>query len=199
MAGRIWRMPAHERSLYLTFDDGPVAETTPWVLDTLAAHGAKATFFVVGANAERHPALLRRIRDAGHAIGNHTFSHLNGWRTPLREYLADVARAQAITGTRLFRPPYGRMTWAQARALRASHSLVMWDVLSRDYDPATPPERCLGHVLRHARPGSIIVLHDSAKAEPRLRHALPRALETLGTHGYAFKPLPEAGITDAPR
>lgn len=199
LPGRVWRMPAHERALYLTFDDGPIPAVTPWVLDTLAAHAAKATFFVVGANAERHPGLLARLRAEGHSIGNHTYSHLNGWRAPLREYLADTARAQALTGTRLFRPPYGRMTPAQARALRASHSLVMWDVLSRDYDPAATPEGCLDRVLRHARPGSIIVLHDSLKAEPRLRHALPRALAALLAQGYVFRALPEAGITPAPR
>ena len=195
----LWRMPANEHALYLTFDDGPTAQVTPWVLDTLAAHGAKGSFFVLGRNAADHPGILQRIRDEGHAVGNHTWDHRNGWQTPLPEYAESIQRTQAITRTRLFRPPYGRITWAQSRALQDSYSVVMWDVLSFDFAVHITGERCLRNVVRNARPGSIIVFHDSQKAEERLRYALPRVLDHFGRTGYRFLPLPENGVTAPPK
>lgn len=197
--GLLWRMPPLGRTLHLTFDDGPTPEVTPWVLETLAAHDAKATFFLVGANAERHPDLVRRIRAAGHAIGNHTYSHLNGWRTGLKAYVEDMERAQAHTRSALFRPPYGRITRAQAAILRQRFTVVMWDVLSMDYDRSRTPERCLRDVLRHTRPGSIIVFHDSLKAEPLMRAVLPEAIERLRAAGYSFAALPSDGLTPGQR
>ncbi len=191
-------MPATRKVLYLTFDDGPIPEVTPWVLDQLRDHGALATFFVVGANAQRHSDVLERIRREGHAVGNHTWHHVNGSRTPRATYLRDVLHTQPHTGTRLFRPPYGRLTWGQARALRARFDIVMWDVLSADFDAAVTPERCLRNVLTKARPGSIIVFHDSLKAEPRLRYVLPNVLKHFSEEGFAFEALPTQGLT-APR
>lgn len=191
--GLLWRMPAGEKSLYLTFDDGPEPKVTPWVLDMLDDFGAKASFFLVGENAEQHPALVKRIRAAGHAIGNHTHRHLNGWRTGSTEYLADVDRAQDSIGTPLFRPPYGRLTRKQAAALRPRFTVVMWDVLSKDYDARSTPAQCLGNVLGAARNGSIVVFHDSLKAEHSLRHALPAALREWRRMGYALKALPQDG------
>ncbi len=196
--GRVWSIPTKEKVLYLTFDDGPIAGVTPWVLDTLRGHGAHATFFVVGNNAAKHPELLERIREEGHAVGNHTWDHMKGWRTRRFTYLRNVLRTQTITGTSLFRPPYGRITRAQSRALRGRFDVVMWDVLAADFDKRVSKERCLRNVITHARAGSIVVFHDSLKAEPRLRYALPRALEHFANEGYAFKALPMDGIT-APR
>jgi peptidoglycan/xylan/chitin deacetylase (PgdA/CDA1 family) len=192
--GRTWNLPANERVLYLTFDDGPVPEVTPWVLDQLAAYRARATFFVVGANVQRHPELLARVRSEGHAVGNHTWQHLNGAHTDLRSYLEDVERTQRLTGTGLFRPPYGRMTNEQAAALRDRFDLVMWDVLSADFDPRANEKTCARNVIRHARPGSIVVFHDSIKAQERLRGSLPRVLEHFAARGYTFNALPEDGI-----
>ncbi|HRD54061.1 MAG TPA: polysaccharide deacetylase family protein [Flavobacteriales bacterium] len=191
-------MDPHERTLYLTFDDGPAPEVTPWVLDTLAQHCARATFFLVGRNAERHPGLVNRIRSEGHSIGNHTYGHVDGWSTPTQDYITDADRAQRLTGTQLFRPPYGRITRKQSALLRQRSNVVMWDALSKDYDARTSPEACLRNALRYARNGSIIVFHDSIKAETRLRFALPKALEAWRVQGYRFAALPENGII-APR
>lgn len=196
---RVWSMPASSKVLYLTFDDGPVPEVTPWVLDTLRAHRAHATFFVIGKNAERHPHLLDRIRGEGHSVGNHTWDHLNGWRTPINEYLANIDRTQTITGTRLFRPPYGRITQEQVRALRDRFDVVMWDVLSADFDVRHSGDRCARNVVRNAKPGSIVVFHDSLKAAERLRYALPRVLEHFSKAGFAFSALPGTGIRAARR
>lgn len=194
--GRVWSIPTKEKVLYLTFDDGPIPGVTPWVLDTLREHGAHATFFVVGNNAAKHPDLLSRIREEGHAVGNHTWDHVKGWRTRRFAFLRNVLRAQTITGTSLFRPPYGRITRAQSRALRRRFDVVMWDVLAADFDTRVSEARCLRNVITHARAGSIIVFHDSLKAEPRLRFALPRALEHLAGEGYAFEALPMDGIKE---
>ncbi|HMC96749.1 MAG TPA: polysaccharide deacetylase family protein [Flavobacteriales bacterium] len=187
--GRMWNVPGPGKDLYLTFDDGPIPEVTPWVLDILASRGAKATFFVIGRNATDHPSLLDRIRKEGHGLGNHTWDHRNGWKTPAFAYLRSVMRCQAITGTPLFRPPYGRLTRRQARALRARFDLVMWEVLSADFDRNITGERCLQNVVSNTRAGSIIVFHDSLKAEPRLRFALPKVLEHFSAQGYEFKVL----------
>lgn len=187
----VWHMPRSERAVYLTFDDGPIPGVTPWVLDQLAGYDAKATFFCIGRNAAAHPSILDRIRSEGHAVGNHSWDHPNGWRTDHRNYLRNVLQCQAITRTRLFRPPYGRMTRGQSKALSTRFRIIMWEVLSADFDTSLSGEECLSNTLRHARPGSIIVFHDSLKAEPRLRHALPLVMEALSRDGYAFNALPE--------
>jgi peptidoglycan-N-acetylglucosamine deacetylase len=185
----VWRVPDRGRSVYLTFDDGPAPGVTPWVLDLLAEHGAKATFFCVGRNAEAHPEIMARIRAEGHAIGNHTHEHVNGWRTDTYAYLRDVLRCQASTGSTLFRPPYGRITPAQLKALRKRFHVIMWDVLSADFDSSISGEQCLRNVIGHSGPGSIIVFHDSPKAEARLRHVLPSILSHFVRERYAMKAL----------
>lgn len=185
----IWSMPGTGRTVHLTFDDGPIPEVTPWVLDTLAEHDAKATFFCIGRNAEANPGLLHRIGQEGHAVGNHTYDHLDGWHTTAFTYLRNVLRCQDLTGSRLFRPPYGHITRRQAKALHARFDVVMWSVLSADFDTGIDGKQCLHNVTRNTHPGAIIVFHDSLKAEVRLRYVLPRVLAWLGREGYAMKPL----------
>jgi peptidoglycan/xylan/chitin deacetylase (PgdA/CDA1 family) len=183
-------MPAgDERVLYLTFDDGPIPQVTPWVLDTLARYDAKATFFCVGRNAAEHQDILARIRAEGHSLGNHTWDHANGWSTPTVGYLRSVLLCQAFTGSDLFRPPYGRLDRAKMRALSGRFRIIMWDVLSGDFDPQHDGEACLANVTRHAGPGSIVVFHDSIKAKARLLHALPGTLEHFAAQGYRFAAL----------
>lgn len=182
----LWRIPTEERVLHLTFDDGPIPEVTPWVLDTLRPYGAKATFFCVGDNVRRHPGIFQQLLAEGHSVGNHTFHHLNGWQTGPPAYLHDVRRCARLVKSTLFRPPYGRLTPRQRAFLERHYRIVMWDVLSGDFDPALSPEACLRNIVDSAEPGSIIVLHDSLKAEPRLRYALPRVLEWFGEKGWRF-------------
>jgi peptidoglycan-N-acetylglucosamine deacetylase len=191
LGGAVWHLDDPGDAVYLTFDDGPIPEVTPWVLDQLAGFGAKGTFFCIGRNAGENPALMDRIRQEGHAVGNHTWDHADGWRTPLYAYLRGVLRCQSLTGTRLFRPPYGHITPAQATALRKRFDVVMWEVLSGDFDTSIDGERCTSNVLRHARPGSIIVFHDSTKAQERLRYTLPRVLEAFRERGWAMLGLPQ--------
>lgn len=191
----LWNIRGPGKDLYLTFDDGPIPEVTPWVLDTLAAFDAKATFFCVGRNAEKHPELLARIQQEGHAVGNHTFDHARGRSTSLRAYLRDVLKCQQIIETGLFRPPYGSLTMQQLRVLRPHFTIVMWDVLSGDFEQQLDGARCFDRVRQHARPGSIVVFHDSLKAEVRLRCALPRTLAHFAERGYRFKALNEGKKT----
>lgn len=190
MPGYLWRVPTAEKVLYLTFDDGPIPEVTPWVLDTLKTFGAKATFFCVGENVKRHPAVFRRLLDEGHAAGNHTFNHLNGWHTDNRAYFHNIRHCARMVRSNLFRPPYGRLLPAQRAFLERHYHIVMWDVLSGDFDPAISPEQCLENVLVNARPGSIIVLHDSLKTDAKIRFVLPRVLEYYSALGYRFEALP---------
>jgi peptidoglycan-N-acetylglucosamine deacetylase len=187
--GFLWRVPTRERVLYLTFDDGPIPELTPWVLDTLQPYGAKATFFCVGDNVRKHPSIYERILAEGHQVGNHTQHHRNAWKIPASAYLDDVAQCAEYVKSNLFRPPYGRLRGEQARSLRADYRIVMWDVLSADFDGTITPERCLQNVLRHARPGSIVVLHDNIKAAQNLRYALPRILAHYAGMGWRFEGL----------
>jgi len=182
-----WHIPTTEKVLFLTFDDGPVPEETPWVLDTLRPYGAKATFFCVGDNVRKHPEIFQQILAEGHAVGNHTFNHLNGWKTHTFNYLKNVQRCGQVVDSLLFRPPYGTLRPAQTRRLKSRYRIVMWDVLSGDYDPDVTPEQCLQNVLDNVQPGSIILFHDSLKAEPRMRYALPRVLEQLSAEGWRFE------------
>lgn len=185
----LWNVPDADDSVYLTFDDGPIPEVTPWVLDLLAEHEAKATFFCIGRNVERHPTIFERIKAEGHSIGNHTYEHVNGWNTSLFGYLRSVLRCHALTGSNLFRPPYGRITMEQANVLARKFQIVMWDVLSADFDQRTTGKECSDNVIDNFRPGSIIVFHDSLKAWDRLQVALPRVLKELRSKGIAMKPL----------
>jgi peptidoglycan/xylan/chitin deacetylase (PgdA/CDA1 family) len=190
----VWNVPGTCKDLYLTFDDGPIPEVTPWVLDTLAEHDAKATFFCIGANCAANPDILDRIRREGHAVGNHTYDHLPGRKTPLRTYLRNVIRCQEFTGTRLFRPPYMSLTLAQGRALRSRFEVVLWDVLSGDFDADIDGVKCLENVLAAVRPGSIVLFHDSLGAEERVRYALPRTLEHFAKQGFRFRALDERAL-----
>lgn len=190
---RRWRVPSPPDALYLTFDDGPIPEVTPWVLEQLAMVEARATFFCVGQNLARHPDVARAVLAGGHRLANHTQHHLRGTQTPLSVYLADVAACQALLDdlqpdvTRLLRPPYGRATLAQVRALqRIAYGLVMWDVLTYDFDPDLSAAECLRQAVRHTRAGSIIVFHDSLKAEQNLRAVLPRYLAHFREAGFKF-------------
>lgn len=186
----IWRLPRRDRRcVYFTFDDGPIPEVTPWVLDTLQHYGVRATFFCVGENAQRHPELLEEIIKRGHAVGNHTFNHLQGAKVTTAAYLANVGKADALLHSRMFRPPHGIMRWRQARRLKREYSIIMYDVVTRDYNRRMSPERVLDNVKRYARNGSIIVWHDSLKAERNLRYALPRAIEWLRQQGYEIENL----------
>lgn len=186
-----WRVSTHARVVHLSFDDGPIPEVTPWVLDRLAEYGAKASFFCIGCNAESHPGLLRRIIEEGHTVGNHTWDHPRGRRTRPFTYYRSILRCQSVTGSTLFRPPYGSLTMRQARTICKRFRVVFWEVLSGDFDARLSGEQCVNNVLHHVRPGSIVVFHDSLKAADRLRYALPRILRELQAEGYEFRSLAE--------
>lgn len=191
-----WHIPTTEKQLYLTFDDGPIPGPTDFVLETLKKHAIKATFFCIGDNVRKHPDVFRKVMDQGHAIGNHTFHHLKGWKTSLEEYLDNTAQCDAVfkslnvesESPKLFRPPYGRITRAQINALN-DYKIIMWDVLTHDYDRAKSPEACLGNSIRATRPGSIVVFHDSLKAERNMTYALPRYIAHFLNKGYTFNVL----------
>lgn len=184
-----WRVPGEQKAIYLTFDDGPIPEVTPWVLEQLQAYKAQATFFSVGENAQRYPDLLRNILAAGHSLGNHSMHHLDGWATENLPYFHDVRHCAETIKSTLFRPPYGRLRPRQAQFLQRHYEIVMWDVLSGDFDPHLAPEACLRNVIRNARPGSIVVFHDSLKAKEKLEFVLPQVLSYYANEGYQFKAL----------
>ena len=191
-----WRMPADRKEVYLTFDDGPHPVITPWVLEQLKFYHAKATFFCIGNNVERYPEIYRQILDEGHAVGNHTYRHLRGWATEDAVYLQDVEKAAALIRSPLFRPPYGRIRAGQAKKIpeilkNPAAKIIMWDVLSADFDPGCSPAECLGHVTRNVRAGSIVVFHDSEKAFKNLETALPGSLKFLKEKGFQLKSLLE--------
>ncbi|TCZ74900.1 polysaccharide deacetylase family protein [Flaviaesturariibacter aridisoli] len=197
-----WDAPAAGNTVYLTFDDGPHPVITPWVLDLLAEHGAKGTFFCIGKNVALHPGVFARITTEGHAVGNHTENHRNGWKTDTRDYLDNVRLAAARISSDLFRPPYGRIRAAQARGLapamgRPAPRVIMWDVLSADFDQSITPQECIANVLAHTVPGSIIVFHDSDKAWPNLKETLPVVLRSFREKGFQMKAIgplsPEGG------
>ncbi|MFM2138355.1 MAG: hypothetical protein RJA57_662 [Bacteroidota bacterium] len=190
--GCIWDLPRGEKTLYLTFDDGPHPIVTPFVLDLLKRHGARATFFCIGSNVERNPELYRRILDEGHATGNHTHHHLNGWKTLDADYVADIQKAAAVIHSPLFRPPYGRLRRSQIRAMQAAfpeQRIIMWNILSGDWDPLLPPAICYSRIRKRIQDGDLIVFHDSEKAAERMMYALPKLLEEFGGKGYRFCPV----------
>lgn len=191
--GARWRIPALEgRSVYLTFDDGPIPEITPWVLEVLRAYNIKATFFCVGDNIAKHPELFEQIKREGHQVGNHTQHHPKALNLSTKAYMRDVLEAHKLIGSRYFRPPYGHLRWGQTREISHSFEMIMWDVLTRDYNHKLSPERVLDNVKRYTRNGSIIVFHDSLKAERNLKYALPRAIEWLLSEGYQFRRIGDA-------
>lgn len=187
----IWRIKRRGRKVcYITFDDGPIPEVTPWVLDLLASEGVKATFFLVGDNVRRHPELLERIKAEGHSYGNHTMHHMQGRISTKRRYLRDVSEAHALINSPLFRPPHGLLRWGQSAAIRKHFNLVMYDLVTRDYSWRLTTEQVKTNVRRYVRNGSIIVFHDSLKAETKLREVLPWALRYLRDEGYEMLPIP---------
>jgi len=187
----LWRIKHKKRKVvYLTFDDGPIREVTPWVLDLLDYYGIKATFFLVGDNVSRNPDLLEEIKRRGHSWGNHTMNHLQGFKVMSRNYLRNIAEADKLIDSILYRPPHGIMRWGQAKVIKDHMNIVMYDLVTRDYSKKLNGEQVLKNVKKFVRNGSIIVFHDSLKAEANLRYALPRAIEWLKEQGYEFEPLP---------
>lgn len=194
-----WRIRDGEKTLYLTFDDGPHETATPFVLDQLKQYGARATFFCIGKNVAAYPEIYQRILAKGHAVGNHTQNHANGWKVTDQAYVKEVQEAAELIGSNLFRPPYGRLKRSQHKKLLVQNprlQTIMWDVLSGDFDTDLTPEACLGYVLYHSKPGSIVVFHDSTKAWSRMQYALPRVLAHFSKAGYRFAALtaPEKGM-----
>jgi len=182
-----WNFPNEQRGVFLTFDDGPNPETTPWVLETLGQYNAKGTFFCLGKNVEQHPDTFRLIREAGHAVGNHTYSHQKGWGMNTGAYVEDVDLGDTFIRSHLFRPPYGRIGPSQARVLGERYKIIMWDVLSRDYNSRVSRTRCANTVINEAKPGSIVVFHDSKKAMKNLSYALPTSLDFFAKQGWETK------------
>lgn len=197
LPGYTWLREAQGKVLYLTFDDGPIPEVTPWVLEQLEQFRAKATFFAVGDNLVKYAGIAQQILREGHRLANHTHNHLRGWETSMERYLENVQQCQQElerldphpAQQKLFRPPYGRITTKQAAALRPDYDLVMWDVLTNDYDRSLSPEKCLRESIRCTQSGSIIVFHDSLKAQRNMQYALPRFLDHFTTQGYTFQTL----------
>jgi len=187
----IWEMPDSEKKIYLTFDDGPTPEITQWTLAQLRQYNAKATFFCIGDNIEKHPDIFKKVIAEGHSIGNHTFNHLNGWKTKTETYIQNTKQCNdsicnlTTDNCKLFRPPYGKIKKSQAKILlEQGYKIIMWDVLSADFDPEITPEKCLENVLSNIRPGSIIIFHDSIKAFKNLEYTLPKTLAYLKENGY---------------
>ena len=186
-----FRMPTSDKVIYLTFDDGPIPTVTPWVLEQLAAYSAKATFFMIGENVHKNPAVFQQVIKAGHAIGNHTYNHLNGWQTKDKTYFQNVEKCSKVIDSTLFRPPYGKIKPSQAKHLRQRYNIVFWDILSGDFDANITSEQCLNNVLRQAKNGSIIVFHDSLKAAQHLRYVLPKVLDFYHKKGFEFEVIPQ--------
>ena len=182
-----WRMDRNEKAVYLTFDDGPIPEATPFILDTLSQYGIKATFFMVGDNVRKYPELYNKVVAAGHRIGNHTFNHIGGFRHTITTYKANADKADQLLHTDLFRPPHGWMRWDQYIWLRRKYRIVMWDLVTRDYSKWMTAEDVLNNVKRYTRNGSIITFHDSLKSIDKLHYALPEAIKWLKAEGYEFK------------
>jgi peptidoglycan/xylan/chitin deacetylase (PgdA/CDA1 family) len=187
--GSFWRIPAPKgqpKSVFLTFDDGPIPEMTPWILNTLDKYGIKATFFCVGANVQRYPDVYNKLIERGHRVGNHTFSHIQGIRYWSKNYIRNIAEATKYIDSDLFRPPHGHMRFPQVLRLRKLFRIIMWDVVTRDYSPHMTAKGVFNNVKRYTRNGSIIVFHDSLKAKGRIEEALPKAIEWLQKEGYQF-------------
>ncbi|MEJ0103416.1 MAG: polysaccharide deacetylase family protein [Bacteroidota bacterium] len=190
----LWNIDTKKKILYLTFDDGPHPEATPFILNELKKHNALATFFCIGKNVLAWPDIYKRILDEGHSVGNHTQNHLNGWKTNNEQYMKDIAEAAKYIDSDLFRPPYGRITSFQAKHLRSAMrgrkaKVVMWDVLSADFDVSVTPGECMENVIFKSEPGSIIVFHDSEKAFSKIQYCVPKILKFFSEKGYCFDAL----------
>lgn len=191
-----WRIRTTEKKIYLTFDDGPVPEATPLVLDLLDQYDAKASFFCIGDNVAKHPELFERVWQSGHAIGNHTYHHIKGWETEFGSYMKEVADCAAVIASghhpeqKIMRPPYAKVTWKQSGAIKKQgYRIVMWDVLSADFDQRISPQQCLDNVIKNIRPGSIVIFHDSQKARKNMEFALKGTLEFMKKNGYRSESL----------
>ncbi len=196
----VWDIPTNDKVLYLTFDDGPTPEITNWTLNTLKEHNAKATFFCIGNNIEKHPEIFQNILNEGHAIGNHTNNHIKGWKTKAKDYLENTLEAENIITNHIqnsefriqnfFRPPYGQITPKQGnKLLELNYKIIMWDVLSFDWDKDVSKETCLKNVTSNATNGSIVVFHDSIKASKNMQYALPKVMAYYSEKGFVFKSL----------
>jgi len=204
-SGFVWDLPNKEKKVFLTFDDGPTPEITEWTLNQLKQYDAKATFFCIGENIQKHPEIFNKVIDEGHSIGNHTFNHLKGWETATDNYIENFKQCEAEISkqlqiltlksnpetsglnlkSKIFRPPYGKIKFAQSRILKKmGYKIIMWDVLSADFDTNISPEECLTNVIKNVRSGSIIIFHDSIKASKNLEYALPKTLAFLKEKGY---------------
>ncbi|MDR3262507.1 MAG: polysaccharide deacetylase family protein [Tannerella sp.] len=184
--GAVWRRPEREKCVYLTFDDGPVPEVTPWVLDLLDTYHLKATFFCVGDNVRKYPEIYRMIGERGHRVGNHTYNHIQGIRCLSKNYIANVEKAAEWIQSDLFRPPHGHMRYPQLYRLKKKYRIIMWDVVTRDYSPHMTSQGVFNAVKKYTRNGSILVFHDSLKAVDRMKEALPLSIEWLLAQGYRF-------------
>jgi len=189
-----WKVPTEEKIIYLTFDDGPNPEITPWVLEQLAAYNAKGTFFTIGENVENHPTIFQQVIDAGHTTGNHTYNHVSGWGSDNIPFFHNTRRCARLVNSSLFRPPYGRLKPKQAQFIQRHYRIVMWDVMSGDFDQNTTKEKCLANVLNNTEAGSIVVFHDSLKAKDKLEYVLPKVLAHFSAQGYSFEQLNDANL-----
>lgn len=188
----IWDMPEKNKTLYLSFDDGPHPTITPFVLKLLKQYNAKASFFCIGENVEKHPDLFKQYIDEGHAVGNHTYKHLNGWKTNDEDYLYDIERTDRLMSTNLFRPPYGRITRSQIKKIRKDNSgkkIVMWNILAGDWVTTLTPDKCYDRVKEKISEGDIIVLHESNKSWERMSYCLPQLLKEFSSKGFVFAPI----------
>jgi peptidoglycan/xylan/chitin deacetylase (PgdA/CDA1 family) len=194
----IWDIPSKEKVVYLTFDDGPTPKVTPWILDELNKYNFKATFFCIGDNIPKYPEIFKKIICEGHTVGNHTFNHFNGWKTSTQNYINNTELCQEIidenrnysSDSKIFRPPYGKIKTAQSRVLlKMGYKIIMWDVLSADFDEKISNEECLNNVIMNLRPGSIVVFHDSVKAFEKLQYVLPSTLQYLQNNNYETRAL----------
>ena len=182
----VWRKDPSKKVIYLTFDDGPVPEVTPLVLDLLDEHNIKATFFCVGENVQKHPDTFAQVMSRGHKVGNHTFNHLKGFSVTDEEYYGNIDKAAELIDSKLFRPPYGRVTGKQMKKLRDRYAIIMWDVITHDYNKSLSPETIMRTIKRYSRNGSLVVFHDSIKAKENVLAVLPLAIEYWKSKGYTF-------------
>ncbi len=180
----IWQMPKISQKVYLTFDDGPTPDVTSWVIYILEKYNAKATFFCVGNNADKYPEIIKEIIKSGHAIGNHTNNHLNGWKTNNDNYFSDIEIANKLLDANIFRPPYGRIKPSQIKYLKKYYKIIMWNVLSGDYDKKLSPKQCIDNVINNIEAGAIIVFHDSRKSEKKLKIILPEVMDFINSKGF---------------
>ena len=185
----LWSKKRDKKILYLTFDDGPYNMLSPFILDELKKYKAKATFFYLGSKAEKYPQLIKRCKDENHKIGNHTYSHPNGWKTKNSRYYQDIEKANKLLNSNLFRPPYGRIKPTQINHLKKYYKIIMWDILSWDFDKKTSPKECYNNIIKNTKSGSIIVLHENEKSAKNVKEVLPKILSYFSSQGFKFEKL----------